>query len=259
VAVILVRGAIGFISVLTLELICLPGWWYRIGVGVLIGVILGVIGLLRRREILSYSWWNPLGRSGGQTPATERLVCIGDPIELDQFVGINGELREPSIFRALPISFAALQSGLLVIVATVWVATRTLIGPDQLPRILISLVALSTCVLLVHLSRGYYRVVPQRLDKLDFRRLGSIERTCQSWDLKNACITCDLARRCLEIKPSAAGAGQGVEVRQAVTDRSPVRLSLRRFDHPHAFAIAVFQAAVCKRASPPLQCNQVAG
>jgi hypothetical protein len=258
-AVVLLRGAIGLIPVLVLELIWLPDWWYSFSIAVVTAGALGLITLLRRRRMLSYNWWSPVSRNRGRLSTAERLVCIGDSIELDEFTGIDGNLREPRIFRALRISYARLQWGLLLVGPTVWVATINVAGPGQLPRILVLLGTLCACVLLAHLPRDYYRVVPWRLDKLSFRLARSTVDCRQSWNLQDARITCNLAKRWMEIRPAPADGHAGADTPEGEESLHPLRLSLRRFDEPHAFALAVFQAAVCERARPPLPCGGLVG
>jgi len=202
-----------------------------------------------KRRSAARRWWR--GSIGGERSGDPNLVCIGDPLELMQFLDVPNVETEPVIIRRVSVdpyhlghnvhgglAFAIIAIGLLpLFLLPNWEVWMTL------AILAMWCIALRMGALLRPI---YYRVVPGRLDIMQFGLLRTKPTSCESVPLRRARISCDLKKCVLKILPNANSAPERV-------------IPLRELDCPLDLILAAFRAAALDREAAPLPRDELLG
>jgi hypothetical protein len=162
-----------------------------------------------------------------------RLRCIAHPMDIAHLDGVSDVAFEPIIvYQAIPTSsefyqraitwgFGAICAVCAILHTAAWIPFAALAVVPWIFRGLQSL------------RPRCYRIVPGRLDVLQFTFWRDKGTTVETLDLRIAEVTCNLKSRMLEI-------------RSAGPDSPPRRFDLLTMADPLAFVRGIFQAALCK-------------
>jgi hypothetical protein len=188
------------------------------------------------------------------------LVCYGAPIELDKLRRISIEFFEPAIisYYRFPISritWTTLVVGLLALAT----ATRVLAFGHATAILFVGCV-LVLLAFLRCLFRGYYRIVPRRLEVLRYNAFRSTLCSCRVYPLFGARIVCRYDRRWVSVDFDVGRNSEEPRVGDQASNKSPsMTIDLATVANPHAFVEALFAAAMSPHMSPALPKNTLLG
>lgn len=206
----------------------------------LLGLGLAVYLIWTRSSRIIRGVLGPVVQSSPEELKSARLVAVGNSKVLSRLTLIRDEPFEPIFIdvwfpdrtwkRLLPVYlviFAIIASGL-------W-----LISPENVVlTIQISFIGLGCSLwLMSRLRPTIYRIVPGRLDIMKGRALTSRLETKARFELRSPRIQLDPVKQAIEIKWA---------------DGRVERLTYSAVSEPMRFIEAVFKAAICTAATPPL-------
>lgn len=219
-------------------------------------VTLTAYRLWLRRYSMRSKFAGTHGHMSTTTPDdSDRLVCYGDPSELALLQELQDLPFEPQIERRRSYLRRGKQSRKnpkgLVMDKTAWIILIVGLGLLILGYPFLAFATMSIIIaipvrkvswLTKHL---YYRVIPQRLDILEFKLLSAQAKPLQSIDLSTASVTCRFDTQVATID------GVGGEER--------LEIDLASLRSPHSFVKYMFWAAICTTQVAPLPQHELLG
>lgn len=189
---------------------------------------------------------NDPGTENPHADTAETLICYGSLRELVDLEMNPYGLAEPHITRTVTY-LHKISPGLFTPSFFVLMFLSAMIA-DLIPiskHVAMGIfLALVITVRFVHLQPLYYRVIPGRLDVLEGNLFSDRLRLHQSIDLRGAAVTCRFDADTLKITRP---------------DHSGLLIHLGALERPHAFARAVFQAALSDRPTPEMPNHTLLG
>lgn len=175
-----------------------------------------------------------------------RLRCIGHPLDIAELAGVNSAPFEPIIvYRLIPTSSKFYRWMLAWGVLPVYITCSLLHTAAWVVFAFLSVVPW-VFYGIQSLRPRCYRIVPGRLDVLQFTFWRDKGTTVEALDLRTAEVTCNFESRMLAVRSAGAD--------------GPARtFDLLTMADPLAFARGVFQAALCKAVPGSLPQDELLG
>lgn len=175
-----------------------------------------------------------------------RIVVIGKPQELALLQDLEDVPFEPIIIsKIMNMAIYGCLGITLIIVTFVLIFT----SPASRRVFGISVLAFPIGLLVSFLWRQafptYFRIVPGRLDLIQFNAFTNRRIRFEGWDLRTSDITLDFKKQLLTIVAAKTGKKKEIQLVEAA--------------EPYRLATAVMQAAICSYEAAPLPDDQLLG
>lgn len=215
---------------------------------------------LRRNGILSSPNRSRVPDTTLEDVGEASLVCYGDPVELARIQGMNDHRFEPVIVPSTRIGRDKSEWMVVAAAAVALLISTEFYSFNYPMTILMVLTASVGAMLIGRVYARYYRIVPGRLDILDYGPLRARVRSRHSVSLRGASVVCRFDRRTLAVEALDITSASDTENHGNPAEQPQrVTVDLMTVASPHALAEGVFRGAICQHTAAGLPDDELVG
>lgn len=188
-----------------------------------------------------------------------RLVCYGEPVELQRIVGLSTEAFEPVIVPYHTVSRSRIEWAMIVLGLLGLVLSDLCLRFGHVGSALVSFGIVMVFAAVFHVSLSFYRVAPGKLEVLSASALTGAIKLSGSIELTQARVVCRFDKRTLEILADSGHGDRDDATGTVPAGCDSIQIDLKTVLRPHVFCEAVFRAAASEASAPQLPESEFIG